>query len=307
MAKIKSTNGLYPLPEPMNRPVGVIFFVALHLIGLIGTPWYIMRYGVTAAEWALFWTWLLGTSLSITVGYHRLFAHVTYKTHPWIRFWLLFFGAATFEQSALKWSSQHRQHHQFSDTDRDPYNINRGFFYAHMGWILFYKHRVNYDNVPDLQQSRLVMSQHQLYTVWSFAAGIIIPMIIGFLIGHPLGAFIMTVNLRLVLVLHSAFFINSYAHTFGSRKFDNKIAASDHWLGAILTNGEGYHNFHHKFPNDYRNGIRWYHWDPSKWMIFILHKTKLAWDIKKTPESLIQNARSAQNSAGSEPCATANK
>ena len=107
----------------------------------------------------------------------------------------------------------------------------------------------------------------------------------------------MAVNLRLVLVLHSAFFINSYAHTFGSRKFDNRITARDHWLGAILTNGEGYHNFHHKFPNDYRNGIRWYHWDPSKWLIFTLVKTRLAWDMKRTPESLIQNALATQKAA----------
>ena len=141
MAKIKSTKGLYPPPEPMKRPVGVIFFISLHLIGLIGTPWYVMRYGASTSELALFWTWLICTSMAITVGYHRLFSHVTFKTQNWIRFLLLFFGAATFEQSALKWSSQHRQHHQFSDTEKDPYNINRGFFYSHMGWILFHKHR----------------------------------------------------------------------------------------------------------------------------------------------------------------------
>lgn len=291
MAKIKSTQGLYPIPEPMNRLVGVIFFIIIHAVGLIGTPWYMIRYGVTASEWALFLTWFVCTSMAITVGYHRLFAHVTYKTQSWIRFLLLFFGAATLEQSALKWASQHRQHHQFTDTDQDPYNINRGFFYAHMGWILFYKHRVNYDNVPDLQKSRLVMSQHHLYTLWSLGAGIAIPMLIGFWIGHPLGAFIMAVNLRLILVLHSAFFINSYAHTFGSRPFDDHISARDHWLGAILTNGEGYHNFHHKFPNDYRNGIRWYQWDPSKWLISFFVKTHLAWDLKRTPESLIEKAR----------------
>lgn len=285
MAKIKSTQGSYPIPEPKWRWVGIIFFLVIHAIGLIGTPLYIIHYGVTPAEWVLFFVWLIGTSMAITVGYHRLFAHVTYKTKNWIRFLLLFFGAATFEQSALKWASQHRQHHQFTDTEQDPYNINRGFFYAHVGWILFYKHRVNYDNVPDLMQCKLVMSQHHLYTLWSFGAGIVIPMLIGFLIGKPLGAFILAVNLRLIFVLHSAFFINSYAHMFGDRDFDNRISARDHWIGGILTNGEGYHNFHHKHPNDYRNGIRWYHWDPSKWLIFTLSKLNLAWDLKKTPQS----------------------
>ena len=290
MAKIKSTQGAYPLPETQWRWVGILFFVALHMIGLAGTPFYIMHYGVSAGEWALFFTWVFCTSMAITVGYHRLFAHTTYKTNVLVRFLLLFFGAATFEQSALKWASQHRQHHQFTDTDQDPYNIKRGFWYAHVSWILFWKHRVNYDNAPDLKLSKLVMSQHHLYTLWSLGAGIAIPMLIGFWIGHPLGAFILAVNLRLILVMHSAFFINSYAHMFGSRDFDGNISARDHWLGAILTNGEGDHNFHHRFPNDYRNGIRWYHWDPSKWLIFFFSKLGLTWDLKRTPESKLRAA-----------------
>lgn len=290
MAKIKSTNGLYPPPTPKTRWVGIIFFIVIHLIAIFGTPYYLMTYGATKAEWILFWVYFVGTSMSITVGYHRLFAHSTFKAHPILRFWLLFFGAATFEQSAFKWSSQHRQHHQFTDTEQDPYNINRGFWYAHVGWILFWKHRVNYGNVVDLQQSKLVMNQHHWYSIWSVGGGMIIPMIIGYLIGRPLGVFIMTICLRMVLVMHSAFFINSYAHTFGAKNFDNTITARDHWLGAILTNGEGYHNYHHTFPNDYRNGIRWYHWDPTKWFIFALSKIGVTSDLKRTPEYLIQNA-----------------
>ncbi|OGW72533.1 MAG: hypothetical protein A2Y02_02370 [Omnitrophica bacterium GWA2_52_12] len=293
MAKIKSTRGLYPIPEHQIRWVGIIFFIIIHGIGLIGTPFYIRRYGVTAAEWILFAVYFVCTSMAITVGYHRLFSHVTYKTNALIRFLLLFFGAATFEQSALKWSSQHRQHHQFTDTPQDPYDISKGFWYAHVGWILFYKHRVNYDNVPDLQGSKLVMHQHYWYSLWSVGAGMIIPMALGFWMDRPLGVYIMTICLRLALVANSAFFINSYAHMVGSRPYDKKISARDHWLGAFLTNGEGYHNFHHKFPNDYRNGIRWYQWDPSKWLIFIWSKLNLAHDLKRTPNSMILAARSA--------------
>jgi stearoyl-CoA desaturase (delta-9 desaturase) len=285
MAKIKSTGGKYPPPEPRTRWVGILFFIVLHTVGFIGTPLYLFHYGATTAEWVLFWSFFWLTSLSITVGYHRLFAHTAYKAHAIVRFFLLFFGAATFEQSALKWSSQHRQHHQFTDTDQDPYNIQRGFWYAHMNWILLYKHRVNYDNVWDLQKSKLVMNQHHLYTLWSLGAGIVLPMLIGVWIDRPLGAFIMAVNLRIAIVMHSAFFINSWAHMFGSHPFDASISAKDNWFGVFLTNGEGYHNFHHRFPNDYRNGIRWYDWDPSKWMIFALSKVGLAWDLKKTPQS----------------------
>ena len=91
----------------------------------------------------------------------------------------LFFGAASFQQSALKWSSQHRDHHQYVDTDRDPYDISRGFWYAHVGWILFWKHPINYDNVKDLQQNALVMSQHKHYRLWSIGSGLILPLLIG--------------------------------------------------------------------------------------------------------------------------------
>jgi len=288
--KLKSTQGKYPPPEPKTRWVGIVFFIIIHLIAVVGTPLYLIYQGAGTAEWVLFITYFAATSMAITVGYHRLFAHASFKAHPVLEFLLLFFGGATFEQSALKWSSQHRQHHQFADTDKDPYNINNGFWYAHMNWILFFKHRVNYDNVMDLRRDPLVAHQHQHYGIWSVGAGIVIPMLIGVLIGAPLGVFIMTVCLRLVLVMHSAFFINSYAHLIGSREYKNEISARDHWLGAFLTNGEGYHNFHHSFPNDYRNGIKWYHWDPTKWFIWLLSKAGLTWDLKKTPPHLIRNA-----------------
>lgn len=290
MAKIKSTSGLYPPPERQTRWVGIIFFIVLHLVGIVGTPLYLKYYGATKAEWVLFISYFALTSLAITVGYHRLFAHISYKANTLVRFILLFFGAATFEQSALKWASQHRQHHQFTDTDQDPYNIKRGFWYAHMNWILLYKHRVNYDNVRDLQKSKLVMNQHHLYSLWSVGAGIILPMIIGYLIGRPLGAFVMAVSLRLVLVMHSAFFINSWAHMFGTQEYDGTISAKDNWLGVFLTNGEGYHNFHHRFPSDYRNGIRWFDYDPSKWLIFLLSKIGMTWDLRRTPPELIKKA-----------------
>ncbi|HXV27814.1 MAG TPA: fatty acid desaturase [bacterium] len=285
MAKLKSTGGSYPPPVKKTRWVGIVFFIILHLVALIAAPLYVIYHGLSAAEWVLFGVYTVGTSMAITAGYHRLFAHTTYKANPVLRFLLLFLGAATFEQSALKWASQHRQHHLFTDTDQDPYNIHKGFWYAHVGWILFWKHKVNYESVMDLRASKLVMHQHTWYSVWSVGAGMILPLAIGFAIGQPLGVFIMTIALRITLVMHSAFFINSYAHAFGKRNYDGTLSARDHWLGAVITNGEGYHSYHHRYPNDYRNGIRWYHWDPTKWFIFTLSKIGVTWDLKRTPLS----------------------
>ena len=286
--------GNYSPPKFTVRWGAVIFMPAITLIGFIGTPIYIYHNGLALSEALLFLFFFFATGMSITAGYHRLFAHATYKAHPIIRFLLLFFGAGTFEKSALRWSSQHRQHHQFTDTDLDPHDSTRGWFFCHVGWIMLYKHNVNFDNVKDLKASRLVNHQHDHYDLWSLSSGIILPMAIGVLIGYPLGAFLMAVCLRLSLVLNAAFLINSFAHKIGSKEFDTKSSASDHWLGAFMTNGEGYHNFHHRFPNDYRNGYRWYHWDPTKWAIFTLSKLGLAWSLKRTSEEKIKQSQAQE-------------
>src|SRR5208282_5885977 len=111
----------YPLPQRRVRWLGLIFFIFLHIVAFIGTPLYIYYRGVTAPELVLFFFFLVATGMSTTVGYHRLFAHSTFKAAPVLRFLLLLFGAASFQESALKWSSQHRQHHLFTDTEHDPY------------------------------------------------------------------------------------------------------------------------------------------------------------------------------------------
>jgi len=280
----------YPLPKPRIRWLGLIFFVVLHVVGLVGTPLYIYYHGVTGPELALFLFYVVATGMATTLGYHRLFAHGTYKTGPVVRFLLLFFGAATFEESALKWSSQHRQHHMFTDTEHDPYGVNKGFWHAHIGWILFWRHRTNYDNVKDLRRSRLVAHQHDHHAWWSVGAGIVLPMLIAWWIDRPLGGFVMVICLRIIVVLHPTFFVNSFAHTFGARPYDPAQTARDNWFGALLTNGEGYHNFHHRFPVDFRNGIRWYDWDPTKWCIWTMSKLGLAWDLRRTSAARIAEA-----------------
>ncbi len=277
----------YSPPKRSTRWMAAIFMPLIAVVGIVGTPFYIASQGFAVSEAILFFFYLTATSLAITVGYHRLYSHATFKTNQFIHFLMLFFGAATFQKSALRWASQHRQHHQFTDTELDPHNSKKGVFYCHMGWIMFYKHNVNFQNVKDLSKNPLIKHQHEHYDLWSVSAGLLLPMLIGFLIGHPLGAFIMTFCLRITLILNMAFFINSSAHMSGTKGFDPDVSAGDSWFWALLTNGEGYHNYHHKFPNDYRNGYRIYHWDPSKWFITILSWTGLAWDLKRTsPERI---------------------
>lgn len=269
----------------------ILFFAITTLIGIVVTPLYVFRCGISFPEWLLFGFYILVTPLCITMGYHRLFAHKSYKIHPFMQFLFLFFGAAAFEQSALKWASQHRIHHRYVDTERDPYSIQKGFFYAHIGWLIFWKHPEDYSNVRDLQQNRLLMHQHQYYGFWAIGAGILLPLWIGALTGHFWGALLLGVCTRLTLVYHATFCINSVCHTFGKATYDIYSSAKDHWFTALLTYGEGYHNYHHHFPGDYRNGVRWYHWDPTKWLITLLAWTGLAQDLKKISPYKILAAR----------------
>jgi len=275
------------------NPVNLAFFSVITLLAVIGLPWYWMTVGVSSAEWALFWWFVIATGMSITIGYHRLFAHRAFKASRIITFLSLFFGAAAFEQSALMWASQHRDHHRFVDTPLDPYSIKQGFWHAHMGWMLFWRQETDYSNVRDLAADPLVAHQHRYYLPWAITAGVLLPLALGALAGHWLGALILVVAARLTFVHHSTFCINSVCHTFGRATYDIDATARDHWLVALLTFGEGYHNFHHRFASDYRNGVRWYQWDPSKWLIMLLSWVGLAKQLYRVSPQAILAARMA--------------
>jgi stearoyl-CoA desaturase (delta-9 desaturase) len=271
----------------------LLFFSSITLLAVIGVPWYWTRVGISRLEWTLVAGFVVATGLSITIGYHRLFAHRAFKASRTLTFLSLFFGAAAFEQSALMWASQHRDHHRFVDTPKDPYNIKQGFWYAHMGWMLFWCQETDYSNVRDLAADPLIAHQHRYYLLWAAGAGILLPLAIGAATGHLLGALILVVAARLTFVHHSTFCINSVCHTFGRATYDIDSTARDHWLVALITFGEGYHNFHHRFASDYRNGVRWYHWDPSKWLIALLSWVGLARQLYRVSPQTILAARLA--------------
>ena len=278
--------------KKMNWPI-VAFFGVTTLGAVVGGPLYFHYFGLSLSEILLTLFFVVVTGLAITVGYHRLFAHNTYKANTLVQFLGLFFGAAAFEQSALTWSSGHRDHHRYVDTDLDPYSIKKGFWYAHIGWMTLWQQQPDYNNAKDLLKNKLVMHQHNHYAIWGLVAGILFPVLLGAMMGHALGALVFAVCVRLTFVYHATFCINSVCHTFGKSTYDINATAKDNWFTALLTNGEGYHNFHHRFPTDYRNGIRWYDWDPSKWVIAGLSRLGWAWDVQKVSAFSILEARLA--------------
>lgn len=276
-----------------------MFLIGTFATTVTAVPLYIWRFGLDGFQVALFFFFLISTGISITLGYHRLFSHLTFKAKWPVKLFTLLFGAAAFEGSALAWSADHRRHHKFVDHEDDPYDISRGLFHAHIGWLLF---RTGPDTpltwVRDLQKDRLAWWQHQYYVPISILMAFALPAAIGWLWGGPvvaLGAFLIAGVARVVVVHHMTFCINSLCHWIGSRPYSTDCTARDSMLMAIFTFGEGYHNFHHEFQHDYRNGVKPWQFDPTKWTIWLLSKVGLAQGLRKVPEEKILKAQIAEH------------
>ena len=280
------------------RVTNSVFLISTFAISCTAVPLYIWHYGLDIFQVVLFLFFFISTGMSITLGYHRLFSHLTFKANPLVKLYTLLFGAAAFEGSALAWSADHRRHHKFVDHDDDPYDISRGLFHAHIGWLLF---RRGPDTpltwVRDLQQYKLAWWQHQFYVPIAILIGFGLPSLLGWLWGGPmaaLGAFLIAGCARIVFVHHTTFFINSLCHWIGDRPYSSKCSARDSMLMALFTFGEGYHNFHHEFQHDYRNGVKPWQFDPTKWMIWLLSKLGLVSNLRTVPEEKIIKAQIAE-------------
>jgi len=283
----------------MKKPpliwANVLFFTLTFIAAVILVPLYGVIIGYSSTTWWAFIACMFFAGLSITAGYHRLWAHKTYEAHPAIEFIFAIGGAFAMQNSALHWSSDHRIHHgQVDDPIKDPYAATNGFWYSHIGWMLRnYQgdQYANYNNARDLQKNKIVMWQHKYYFPLAFFVNVSIPLLLGIIFGDVLGMLLLSGLLRLVLSQHFTFFINSVAHIWGSRPYTESNTARDNGILAFFTYGEGYHNYHHIFASDYRNGIKWYQYDPTKWMIKSLSYFGLTKKLKTISIDRIEKAK----------------
>jgi stearoyl-CoA desaturase (Delta-9 desaturase) len=285
--------GIIEQQRPRKDWVNILFLTLTPVIGIAGTALYTWYAGFELWMPLLMIGMYLAVGLSITAGYHRFFSHKTYEAAAPVQMFYAIFGALAAQNSILWWSSSHRVHHKYADKDWDPYNIRRGFWWAHIFWI-FYKneqHDHTFANSPDLLANKIVMWQHRWHKVILIVVGFGLPALIGAAFGNPLAGLLWGGFTRIVVIHHTTFFVNSLAHTLGKPAFNAEASARDNWLVALATLGEGYHSFHHRFPSDFRNGIRWYHWDPAKWWIAALRYTGLTRDLVSTPLPQIEQAR----------------
>ena len=287
-----------PTEKPAIIWLNLLVFLLTFLIAVIGLPFYSYFYDFDAATII---TFIIATGycgMSITAGYHRLWSHRAYDTNIVFRIIFALGGTFSVQNSALHWCSDHRVHHKHVDDNGvDPYSAKMGFWYSHIGWILreYQAHRYHdYKNVKDLQRDPVVMWQHKNYLSLVLLTNLGIPILFGLINGNIIGSILLIGFLRLVISHHVTFFINSLAHMWGSQPYNDKNTAKDNPLVALLTYGEGYHNFHHAFQADYRNAIKWWQFDPTKWFIKSMSWLGLTKNLKKTPEEKIVKAIAVQ-------------
>jgi stearoyl-CoA desaturase (Delta-9 desaturase) len=272
----------------------IVYFLSVHLLALVAAPLWGILVGFSAWAWltaGLIW---LFSGLSITAGYHRLWSHRSYRAAWPLKLLFVIFGTFALQNSVLVWCARHRLHHRFvDDIERDPHSIRTGFWHAHIGWMLRHwpTSEIDFDLVRDLECDPLLRWQHRHYWLLTWLLNLGVPLVLGLWLGEVIGMVLLAGAVRLVFSQHCTFFINSLAHCWGRRHYSLANSSRDNGWLALLTWGEGYHNYHHSFQADYRNGARWWQFDPGKWLIASCAAVGLARELKRTPTFKIRRAR----------------
>jgi stearoyl-CoA desaturase (delta-9 desaturase) len=262
------------------RLVETIPFVLAHLacLAAIWTGVHTTDLIIAAGLYAL-------RMFGVTAGYHRYFAHRSFKTSRAFAFFLGFLAQSSAQRGILWWAGNHRQHHRFSDTDNDVHSpVLRGFWHAHLGWFFTEKHSdTDLAAVPDLAKyPELVWLDRHPYLP-AVLTGLVVWLVAGWS-GLVVGFLWST-----VVLWHATFSINSLAHVVGRRRY----VTGDHsrnnlWL-ALLTFGEGWHNNHHHYQSAARQGFRWYEIDVSYYLLKALAAAGLVWDLRSPPAPVVRS------------------
>ena len=271
---------------------------AVPFIGLGLVVWQTWSSALQWSDFAVFAIMYAISGLGVTVGFHRLLTHRSFKTRPWLRGTFAAMGSTAIEGPVISWVADHRKHHAFSDQEGDPHSPHaefgggfrgalRGLLHAHVGWLFIHTQRANKERyAPDLMKDPQVRCVERTFLFWALGA-LALSFVLGGLIGgtwySAWTGLLWGGVIRLLLLHHVTYSINSLCHFFGRRRFDTGDESRNlAWL-APLSLGEAWHNNHHAFPTSAAHGMRRWEVDPSAAVIWALEKTGLAWDVVRVP------------------------
>lgn len=252
--------------------------VSLHVAALCGI-WYWPR----PVDLALLLSLYLVTCLGIGIGYHRLLTHRSFKCTTWLRRTLTWAGAAALQGGPARWVARHRRHHQTADSEGDPHSPSTSFFYGHVGWVMCWDARDDEDQrplAPDVSGNDAwmrVLDHRILFTLPWTLSGILCYAIAGWR-GVLWGTVIRTLSL-----LHVSWCVNSVCHRWGSRPNETKDGSRNVWWVGLLSLGDGWHNNHHALPSAALHGWHWYELDISGYLIRLLARFGLIWNVVRAP------------------------
>ena len=282
MTTLTHSNIDTPLPRKYDR-LNLTLFPTITSGAVVGLPTYAYFYDFSWLAWTMFVLLYIVTGLGITVGYHRLLAHRSFTCPNWVKGAFLIAGGWALQNSGLKWAADHIRHHARCDQAEDPYNAQLGFWYSHCGWLFWMDPHKDDKYATKLKQDPVVVWQDRYY-VPIVLSGLALPFVVGFVSGgwvEGLGCFLLAGVGRTFFVLNSTFCINSICHLWGAQPHGETDSSRDSWWVSLITFGEGYHNYHHMYQSDYRNGPKWYNFDPSKWLIYSLSRMGLATSLRR--------------------------
>ena len=282
MSTLTDTKAAAPIPRATDH-LTLSMFCAVTAGAIVGLPTYAYFYDYSWLAWTMFGLLYIITGLGITVGYHRLLAHRSFTCHDWVKGAFLIAGGWALQNSGLKWAADHIRHHARCDQEEDPYNAQLGFWYSHCGWLFWKDPHKDDKYATKLKQDPVVVWQNRYY-IPIVLSGLALPFVVGFVYGgwiEGLGCFLLAGVGRTFFVLNSTFCINSICHLWGVQPHGDSDSSRDSWWVSLITFGEGYHNYHHMYQSDYRNGPKWYNFDPSKWLIYGLSRMGLASSLRR--------------------------
>jgi stearoyl-CoA desaturase (delta-9 desaturase) len=273
---------------------------AVPFIGLGLVVWQTWASALRWSDFVVFAIMYMATGFGVTVGFHRLLTHRSFKTKRWVRATLAALGSAAIEGPVISWVADHRKHHAFSDHEGDPHSPHaghgggfrgalRGLAHAHVGWLFIHTQRGNHERyAPDLLADPQIRFIHRTFFIWAIG-GLVLPFFLGLAIGGTLYSgftgMLWGGLIRVLLLHHVTYSINSLCHFFGRRRFKTDDESRNlAWL-APLSFGEAWHNNHHAFPTSAAHGLKPWEFDSSAIVIRLLEKTGLAWDVVRvSPE-----------------------
>jgi len=287
-------------PTLMQATTAMVFW-GVHLTCLlalwVGVSW--VAVAVCLALYAV-------RMFSITGGYHRYFSHRSFQTSRIFQFLLGLLGCTAAQKGAIWWASHHRGHHNHSDTERDPHSPKVfGFYYAHIGWVLSKKNKhtetalvTDLTKFPELRLlGRLYMLPPIVLAVSTFYVGAWLEQAFPNLQTSGPQMLVWGFFISTVLLYHGTFCINSLTHVIGKRRFNTPDDSRNHWLLALITFGEGWHNNHHRYQSSERQGMYWWEIDISHYVLVALSKLGLVWGLRSHPQMMYEEAESARLSA----------